>query len=103
MPYTITMCDTILTKYTVTTPNWVCEWIVGGQFVKRECYIVSDYMNLDITCAADRLQLDMLLPEIVHEVNTAINEWTKAGDTYASQLLSPENIPMYLQYRKELK
>ena len=95
MPYSIRVSGT-LTYYTVTTPNWVCEWIIGGEYVDRKCYTTNT--ELDIVNKDDSITIEGLLPEIVDEVTKAINDWTKAGDVYAPLLLNEQNIPMYLQY-----
>lgn len=95
MPYSIRVCDK-LRYYTVTTPNWFCEWILGGEYVDRKCYTTNT--ELDIVNKDDSITIESLLPEIVEEVTKAMNDWTKAGDVYAPLLLNKQNIPMYLQY-----
>ena len=98
MPYSITRCNSLIT-YTVTTPNWVCEWIVGNKHVQRNCHIVSkEYMDIDIIDEYDAKQLNVLFPELVSEVTMAIKEWIQAGDPHAATLLTAQNCPMYLQY-----
>lgn len=101
MPYSITVCDTLI-KYTVTTPNWFCEWIVGGKYVGRMCRIVS-VPTLDPTHGDDLEYICRIIPEIVDEVDKAVKAWIEADDIYAGILLTPENIPLYLQYAKTLK
>jgi len=95
MPYSIRECDN-RRYYTVTTPNWFCEWIVGGNYITRKCLTTNT--ELDILNEVDSIEIGTLLPELLTEVNAAIDDWKKAGDTYAPVLLNKENIPMYVQY-----
>ena len=101
MPYEITIND--LTRiYTVTTPNWFCEWIVYTNTsapVKRQCYLKHD--TLDISDADDAIVIHGLLPELVKEIDLAFQEWNTAGDPTASSLLTTANIPAYLAYAKQ--
>jgi hypothetical protein len=98
MPYDITIKDNIRI-YTVTTPNWFCEWIFGeGTNVKRQCYLKNSTLNIFDT--TDALIIHEILPEIINEINTAIDEWTKKGDPNALELLTSKNIPAYLTYAK---
>ena len=99
MPYSLTVNDTTRT-YTVTTPNWCCEWIVTSLSpIKRQCYLTDS--TLDILDTADAAAIHDLFPEIRNEIDLAIKEWNTSGDTYASSLLNPENIPSYLAYAKQ--
>jgi len=98
MPYDIVVKDQIRT-YTVTTSNWVCEWIVSDNSdnpVKRQCYLKDQ--TLDLLDTNNAVFIHSVLPEIVNEVNVAVAEWIKQGDPNASRLLSPNTIPAYLAY-----
>ena len=103
MPYTKTINDNVVT-YTVTTPNWMCEWIVVNSNetkkpIKRQCYLISHDI-LDPLDTEDVVQIHELLPELRNEVDVAIREWTQLGDLVAATLLYSENIPAYLAYAK---
>lgn len=101
MPYTKTVNENV-THYTVTTPNWYCEWIVDRitikKPIKRQCHLNDSI--LDPLNAEDRIRIHDILPEILNEIDTAVYAWTQAGDVIASTLLYPENIPAYLAYAK---
>lgn len=102
MPYKITVKENVRT-YTVTTPNWFCEWIVteGNPTIKRDCYLKDD--TLSIVEANDRKIIDSLLPEIINEINLAINEWNIQDDIYSKELLSFKNTPAYIAYAMNIK
>ena len=99
MPYSCVQKENVI-YYTVTTPNWFCEWIVAKEDpVKRQCYLKNSILN--ILESNDLKEINDLLPEIVNEIDIAISEWIKQGDINASSLLSARNIPAYLAYAKQ--
>lgn len=96
MPYTKTINENVVT-YTVTTPKWICEWIVNSSEtkpIKRRCHLS------DITVDLENLDDMDTINEILNEVDLAIRMWTQDGDLIAATLLSSENIPAYLAYAK---
>ena len=96
MPYTKTINENVVT-YTVTTPKWICEWIVNNSEtkpIKRRCHLSDITLDLDDIDDIDTIR------EILDEVDVAIRMWTQAGDLIAVTLLSSENIPAYLAYAK---
>jgi hypothetical protein len=99
MPYTKTVADTI--TYTVTTPTWFCQWIVNtkGGPIKRLCHLKDENM-FDLENPEDLHKIHNVLPELLDEVELAIDTWAKEGDSFAPHLLSSENIPAYLEYAK---
>ena len=99
MPYTKTVDENTI-QYTVTTPNWYCEWIVDRlntkKPMKRQCYLKD--LILDPLNPNDRIRIDELMPEILKEIYTAIDVWALTGDVIAATLIYPHNIPAYLAY-----
>ena len=96
MPYTKTVNENVIT-YTVTTPKWICEWIVNSSEtkpIKRRCHLSDSALDLENLDDMDTMN------EILDEVDLAIRMWTQGGDLIATTLLSSENIPAYLAYAK---
>jgi len=101
MPYTKTVTEEVV-RYTVTTPTWFCEWIVvntKGVPIKRRCHLINESM-FDLENPEDLHKIHNVLPELLDEVELAIDTWTKEGDSFAPQLLASEHIPAYLEYAK---
>ena len=100
MPYTKTVAEAIV-SYTVTTPTWFCQWIVNtkGGAVKRRCHLKDETM-FDLENPEDLHKIHDVLPELLDEVELAIDSWTKEGDSFAAQLVSSETMPAYLEYAK---
>jgi hypothetical protein len=88
------------TKYTITNPEWTCEWIFSDStHIKRSCYLSNDTDPLD---PSNNDYLMIILPGLFKEVQEVIKKWITEGDANASLLLLPENKPSFIDYAEKV-
>lgn len=86
------------TTYTITHPDWICEWILPldkTQPVKRSCVLNNNIDPLDPSKAEYIVQL---MPRLFTDVQRVIKGWIEAGDINAKLLLLNENKPAFITY-----
>jgi hypothetical protein len=97
MSGTIVQTD-INTKYIITHPNWVCEWILPmnkKEIIKRSCFLKHDVDPLD---HSNNDYIVNLIPGLFTDIQRVVKGWIESGDTNARLLLLPENKPSFIQY-----
>ena len=85
-------------RYTITHPDWVCEWILPfdkTEPVKRSCLLKSNVDPLDPSKSDYIIQL---MPGLFTDVQRVIKGWIEAGDMDAKLLLLNENKPSFITY-----
>ena len=101
MPGEIHRTDKNVT-YTITHPDWVCEWIVWfdkTRPVERSCILKDD---IDPFNPSDNDLIVKLIPGMFIEVESVIRGWIQAGDVYAQLLLLAENKPFFISYAESI-
>jgi hypothetical protein len=99
MPGEITRSESS-TKYTITNPDWTCEWILNGsKYIQRSCYLTNDTDPLD---PGSNDYLMAILPGLFKEVKEVIGKWISEGDENAVLLLLPENKPSFIDYAEKI-
>ena len=84
------------TTYTITHPDWVCEWIVNLEGpIKRSCYLTS---NLDPVNDMDDVK--KIMPGLVNSVNSVISQWIEEGNIDAIQLFKVK--PSLVEYAETI-
>jgi hypothetical protein len=86
------------TTYTITHPDWICEWILPldkTQPIKRSCLLNN---NIDPLDPSKSDYITKLIPGLFTDVQRIIKGWIETGDTNARLLLLPENKPSFIQY-----
>jgi len=84
--------------YTITHPDWVCEWILPfdkTEPVKRSCVLNNNVDPLDPSKSDYIIQL---MSGLFTDVKRVIKGWIEAGDTNAQLLLLSENKPSFIIY-----
>jgi hypothetical protein len=95
MSGSIQKCNTH-TTYTITHPDWICEWIVNLEGpIKRSCYLTS---NLDPLKDVDDVK--KIMPGLVTCINTVITQWIEEGNIDARRLL--EVKPSLVEYAERI-
>lgn len=94
----IKKCE-LSTIYTITHPDWICEWIVTSENIKRSCHLTGGLDPMDIN---NKDYIQKLLPGLVTEVTSVINKWVDDGDIGANKLLLIENKPALLTYAERI-
>jgi hypothetical protein len=97
MPGEVHRTDTNVT-YTITHPDWVCEWIIPNDPtgpVKRSCILNHGLDPLD---PSNNYYVIKLIPGLFTEVQSVINGWIQGGDVNAMLLLKHENKPAFILY-----
>lgn len=96
----IVKCE-LNTTYTITHPDWVCEWILPFdkiQPVKRSCILKRGIDPLD---QSNSDYIIKLIPGLFTDIQAVIKGWIEAGDTNAAILLLTENKPAFIRYTEE--
>ena len=97
MPGTIVTNKTNVT-YTITHPDWTCEWILPNDTsepIERSCILNHGLDPLD---PSKTYYVIKLIPGLFEEVQRVIKGWIEAGDANAMLLLLNENKPAFIQY-----
>jgi hypothetical protein len=94
----IKKCE-LITTYTITHPDWICEWIVTSENIKRSCHLTGGLDPMDVNT---KDYIEKLLPGLVNDVTSVINKWIDDGDIEAKKLLRIENKPALLTYAERI-
>jgi hypothetical protein len=95
MPGEITKTDKNV-KYTITHPDWTCEWIVCENMpVKRVCYLKN---NVELLDKVNSDELMKIIPGLIEEVKKTMIKWISDGHLEVRYLLMTENKPALLEY-----
>jgi len=94
----IQKCE-LSTTYTITHPDWICEWIVSSENVKRSCHLTGGLDPIDVN---NKGYIEKLLPGLVNEVSNVVNTWVDNGYLEAKKLLYIENKPALLTYAERI-
>jgi len=86
-------------RYTITHPDWICEWIVTSENIKRSCHLTGGLDPIDVN---NKDYIEKLLPGLVNDVTNVINTWVDNGDIEAKKLLRIENKPALLTYAERI-
>lgn len=99
MIHTVVKCDTG-TIYTVTHPDWICEWIVyNSGNIKRSCHLIHDLDPVDLN---HREHIEKIIPGLVNRIKNVIIAWIDEGYIEAKKLLLGENKPAFLNYAERI-
>jgi len=94
----IQKCDTY-NIYTITHPDWICEWIVSSENIKRSCHLTGGLDPMDVN---NKDYIEKLLPGLVNDVTNVINTWVANGYLEANKLLYIENKPALITYAERI-
>ena len=97
MPGLITRSEKSIT-YTITHPDWVCEWILffdNKVQIKKSCSLNGILDPTDWTRGDYVLKL---IPGLFEEVGRVIRKWIEDGESNAKLLLLPDNKPEFIFY-----
>ena len=84
------------TVYTITDPNWICEWVVFYNKsipIRRSC-LFTNLVNTENSIG--------IIPGLLDKVHSQVRQWIMQGDVDANLLLLPENKPQFLRYAESI-
>lgn len=84
------------TVYTITDPEWICEWVVYHNKsipIRRSCMFTNS-MDTDKSIR--------IIPGLLEKVYSQIRQWILQGIVDANLLLLPENMPQFLRYAESI-
>lgn len=90
------------TRYTITHPDWICEWILPidkMQPIKRSC--ILNY-NIDPLDPSNSDYIIKLIPGLFTDIQRSIKDWIDSGDSNARLLLLTENKPAFIRYAEDM-
>jgi len=84
--------------YTITHPEWICEWILPFDKTKaiKNSFILTNGKDLSDMRKGDYIM--KIIPGIFTDVQSIVRGWIEMGDINASLLLTPENKPPFILY-----
>ena len=86
------------TVYTITGPEWTCEWVVYYNKlipIRNSCYLTN---HMDPLNPIKPEKMLVIIPGLLDKVRTQVKQWILQGIVDANLLLLPENTPHLLQY-----
>jgi len=89
-------------KYTITHPDWVCEWILPfdkSNSIKRS-FILNH--NVDPLDSSKSDYIMKLIPGLFTDVQRIVRGWIESGDQNAALLLLTENKPAFITYAENM-